>query len=102
MFSLEQKYIPANPTGIYPGIYNRFASLVVMVHIDHYSSYNIPQSFPGPKKKENALAFRPKDEKTGTPEHHDPSTLICSPQGSVIYLSYTSLFSHTNYQTDLQ
>ena len=66
--SFQQKYTPANPTipdkKVYTGIYNRLAILAVMVPIDHYSSYNIGLYIPGPKKENNALAFRPKEEKT--------------------------------------
>ena len=45
--------IPRNSqlSGVYRGIYYRLVSLVVMVHIDHYFSYNIGIFFQGPQKE---------------------------------------------------
>ena len=59
MWISEQEYTPANPTisdkvVFTLDIYNRLASLAVMVPIDHYFSYNIGLSFQGPQKKKKA------------------------------------------------
>ena len=71
MWTFEQKYAPANPTMPDKVVFTRvfiiglviLGSLAVILHIDHYFSYNIGLSFQGPQKKKNALAFRPKEEK---------------------------------------